>query len=51
LFYLRGVAPPSVTTLDIYKGVVPFIALQVVATALLFAFPLIATWLPRAIGW
>ena len=51
LFYLRGVAPPSVTTLDIYKGVVPFIVLQVVASALLFAFPEIATWLPRAIGW
>jgi tripartite ATP-independent transporter DctM subunit len=51
LFYLRGVAPPSVTTLDIYKGVVPFIVLQVLATALLFAFPEIATWLPRAIGW
>ena len=51
LFYLRGVAPPSVTTLDIYKGVVPFILLQVLASALLFAFPEIATWLPRAIGW
>jgi tripartite ATP-independent transporter DctM subunit len=51
LFYLRGVAPPSVSTLDIYKGVVPFILLQILAAALLFAFPEIATWLPRAIGW
>jgi TRAP-type mannitol/chloroaromatic compound transport system permease large subunit len=51
LFYLRSVAPPSVSTMDIYKGVVPFIMLQLVALALLFNFPWIATWLPRAIGW
>jgi TRAP-type mannitol/chloroaromatic compound transport system permease large subunit len=40
-----------VTTIDIYKGVVPFILLQVAATALVFYFPSIATWLPKAIGW
>jgi len=51
LFYLRSVAPPSVSTVDIYKGVVPFIGLQLLALALLFNFPWIATWLPRAIGW
>ena len=51
LFYLRGVAPPEVTTLDIYKGVVPFILLQLIALALVFAFPGLATWLPEAIGW
>ncbi|MEK9968326.1 MAG: TRAP transporter large permease subunit [Ferrovibrio sp.] len=51
LFYLRGVAPPQVTTLDIYKGVVPFIGLQVLAVVILFYTPSIATWLPRAIGW
>ncbi len=51
LFYLRSVAPPTVSTIDIYKGVVPFIALQLIALALLFSFPQIATWLPRAIGW
>lgn len=51
LFYLRGVAPPEVSTLDIYKGVVPFIGLQLVALALVFSFPGIATWLPTAIGW
>ncbi|MDX2289125.1 MAG: TRAP transporter large permease subunit [Hyphomicrobiaceae bacterium] len=51
LFYLRSVAPPSVSTWDIYRGVVPFICLQMVAVALLFLFPGIATWLPRAIGW
>lgn len=51
LFYLRGVAPPEVSTVDIYKGVVPFIILQVFATAIVFYFPKIATWLPDAIGW
>lgn len=51
LFYLRGVAPPQVTTMDIYKGVVPFIALQILAVVILFYMPGIATWLPRTIGW
>jgi tripartite ATP-independent transporter DctM subunit len=47
LFYLRGVAPNSVSTGMIYKGVLPFVGLQIVALALLFIFPEIATWLPR----
>ena len=47
LFYLRGVAPPSVTTGMIYKGIIPFVGLQVVAMAIMFAFPEAATWLPR----
>lgn len=51
LFYLRGVAPPQVTTLDIYKGVVPFIGLQMITLVLVFFYPSIATWLPKAIGW
>jgi tripartite ATP-independent transporter DctM subunit len=51
LFYLRSVAPPSVATIDIYKGVVPFIGLQLIALLLVFLYPSIATWLPRAIGW
>ena len=51
LFYLRSVAPPEVPTIAIYKGVVPFIALQLFALALLFLYPSIATWLPKAIGW
>jgi tripartite ATP-independent transporter DctM subunit len=46
LFYLRGVAPPRVTTMMIYRGVVPFVALQLVALALLFVWPELATWLP-----
>jgi tripartite ATP-independent transporter DctM subunit len=51
LFFLRGVAPPVVTTGDMYRGVLPFIGLQVLALVLVFAFPGIATWLPKAIGW
>ncbi|MGQ3121490.1 MAG: TRAP transporter large permease subunit, partial [Aliihoeflea sp.] len=47
LFYLRGVAPRTVTTGMIYKGVIPFVGLQILALALLFIFPGIATWLPR----
>lgn len=51
LFFLRGVAPPQVTTRHIYAGVVPFIALQGLGLLLVFLFPSIATWLPKAIGW
>jgi len=49
LFYLRGVAPASVTTMDIYRGIVPFVGLQVVGLAAVWIFPQLATWLPRAL--
>jgi tripartite ATP-independent transporter DctM subunit len=49
LFYLRGVAPASVTTAQIYRGVVPFIALQLLLLLLLAAWPTLATWLPAVI--
>jgi len=51
LFFLRGVAPPEITTSDIYRGVIPFVGMQIVALVLVFAFPGLATWLPKAIGW
>ena len=51
LFFLRGVAPPEVTTGDIYRGIIPFVGMQLLALVLVFAFPGLATWLPRAIGW
>jgi len=51
LFFLRGVAPPQITTRHIYAGVVPFVALQILGIVLVFFFPAIATWLPKAIGW
>ncbi|MCZ6658562.1 MAG: TRAP transporter large permease subunit [Gammaproteobacteria bacterium] len=46
LFYLRGVTPESVTTMDMYRGVVPFIALQLLLLAVLIVWPQLATWLP-----
>ena len=46
LFYLRGVAPDSVRTADIYRGVVPFIALQLLLLLALALWPSLATWLP-----
>ena len=51
LFFLKGAAPPQVTTAMIYRGVLPFIAIQVLALVVLFNFPAVATWLPEAIGW
>ncbi len=47
LFYLRGVAPKSVTTGDIYRGVAPFIVLQLVGLALTACFPILTDWLPN----
>ena len=49
LFYLRGVAPPSVSTGHIYRGAMPFVAIQVVALLLIAAFPELVTWLPGKI--
>jgi tripartite ATP-independent transporter DctM subunit len=46
LFYLRGVAPPSVRTQDIYRGVIPFIVLQLLALLMVAIWPPLATWLP-----
>jgi len=49
LFYLRGVAPPEIKTVDIYRGVVPFVALQLIGLTLVIAFPDLASWLIRAL--
>ena len=49
LFYLRGVAPESVTTGQIYRGVAPFVVIQLFALVLLAQFPAIATWLPKVV--
>ena len=49
LFYLRGVAPGTISTGTIYRGIVPFVGLQVIALAILLAFPELATWLPRLV--
>jgi tripartite ATP-independent transporter DctM subunit len=49
LFYLRGVAPPEVTTPQIYRGVMPFVAIQLFALLVLALFPDLVTWLPNKI--
>ncbi len=49
LFYLRGVAPKSVQTADIYKGVIPFIGIQIGVILILWFFPELATWLPHQV--
>jgi tripartite ATP-independent transporter DctM subunit len=51
LFFLRSVAPAEISTGQIYRGVIPFILMQGLALVLVYAFPGLATWLPRAIGW
>lgn len=47
IFYLRGITPPSVTTVQMYKGVLPFIALQFVTLGLVMYFPDLVLWLPE----
>lgn len=49
LFYLRGVAPPEITTGAIYRGVVPFIFIQLLILAALAYWPALATWLPTLV--
>ena len=46
IFYIKGVCPPEINVTDIYKGVAPFIALQVLGLILVFSFPELVTWLP-----
>jgi tripartite ATP-independent transporter DctM subunit len=47
LFYMKGVARDSIGLADLYRGIVPFVALQLVGLGLVIAFPAIAMWLPR----
>jgi len=47
LFYLRGVAPPEITTAHIYVGIIPFVLIQLAALVVLWFVPDLATWLPR----
>lgn len=49
LFYLRGVAPSTIQTMQIYKGVIPFVVIQLLMLVVLWFFPALATWLPNAI--
>ncbi len=49
LFYLKGVAPEGMTMAHIYRGIIPFVALQIIGLTLCFIFPEIITWLPNAV--
>ena len=49
LFYMKGVAPPEVRLQQIYRGIVPFVVLQLCGLAMIMAFPDIALWLPRVL--
>ncbi len=46
LFYLKGVCPPEISLTDIYRGVIPFIILQLIGLGIVIAFPQLVTWLP-----
>ena len=49
LFYLKGVSPPQIKTGHIYKGIIPFVILQLIGLLLVVFFPELATWLPRTL--
>ena len=49
LFFLKGVAPPEVRTIEIYRGIVPFVVIQLMVVCLVFLLPELATWLPDQI--
>jgi len=51
LIFMKGVAPPGITTLHIYRGAIPFVAIQLFGLALMIAFPQLVLWLPETIGW
>ena len=50
LFYMKGAVPPSIKMSDIYRGIIPFVALQLIALVLVMVFPQLALWLPRYTG-
>ena len=50
LMTMKGVAPPEVSMLDIFRAVVPFLAMSMLLLALVFFVPAVATWLPALIG-
>jgi tripartite ATP-independent transporter DctM subunit len=50
LFYMKGTAPPGITMTDVYRGMYPFVALQLVGLVLCIYFPSIVLWLPRVAG-
>jgi TRAP-type mannitol/chloroaromatic compound transport system permease large subunit len=49
LFYLKGVCPPEIQTVDIYKGIIPFVIIQLIGLAIICLIPESVTWLPKVI--
>ncbi len=49
LFYLKGVTPPEIETMDIYKGIIPFVIIQIIGLLIICVFPETVTWLPKAL--
>jgi TRAP-type mannitol/chloroaromatic compound transport system permease large subunit len=49
LFYLKGVAPPEIKTGHIYRGIIPFVILQVIGLLAVVLYPQLATWFPRVV--
>ena len=50
LFYMKGTVPPSINMVHIYKGIIPFVILQLIGLTLVLVFPQLALWIPRAAG-
>jgi TRAP-type mannitol/chloroaromatic compound transport system permease large subunit len=52
IFYLKGIAPPEITTNEIFRGIIPYTLLRLVGIAIVIVFPSIALWLPdKLIRW
>ena len=49
LFYLKGAAPPEITTRDIYRGIIPFVLIQLTVVLTMVFVPVIVTWLPTVV--
>ena len=50
IFYLKGVAPKEITTTQLYKGVIPYVVIQLFALLLIATIPMLALWLPEFLG-
>ncbi|MCB1458074.1 MAG: TRAP transporter large permease subunit, partial [Nitratireductor sp.] len=49
LFYMKAVAPPEIKIQQIYRGIIPFVLIQILAVILVMVFPELALWLPRTL--
>ena len=49
LFYLKGVCPPEIKTTDVYKGIIPFVLLQLIGLTIIAIWPSLVTWLPKVV--